>query len=711
MNTSEKYEGISLIDAVEAVATIAETHWEGEEHLLQEIDIEESFNWKDAHWLYNSDKEKVQETVRGIFRVILTHFKNFYATESLLVTNSKMLEGIKTIMLLVGEAAKKIDRYTELFKEKKFRSIAEVKEYKLLQDFYKRKISRTIDEALLGKWILALSKDKSREEIADFETKHVFVDFEGVKKDSEYELFFIRKEDGTRFFSPRLVRNIKLVCDFGSYLGKEREIDPLIDQFIWEDRYSFSYARKILDFAKPVLDRYYPLIVLKKDHEWIGAINKALIALISAASKERLVGNGSWKGCSAYFTDFQTYLREVLHHRECQQLVLCKDEEKTPLQKGFYEIVSTFLKGIYLYGSGFSAFDPYIRYLIEEGSKFLSIEHRKEGLKNRLISSRIQNDFLALQKAVRHHPNGPLNKVLGLLEDGEYQFYDPYIHGLLPEKLFDLSWNGKNASIHILPSPTNQEFIHKAKMIQEFQEFLREMHEEHKKILLINFQDRTTWREHARSSILEQLQEGSEFSESLSVITLPKDTEFYLQAAPYDEDHQLPIFKSHFLEHLFDNSAGFYIPSSLSKEINIKNAESLFDFISCHFFSSRNVLSKEARLEFIELFYLFLELKIIQAVQPNHVYLTCKDGVDISTTAAVPLFLFVKMASGKAVLDEEVDLMGRILMGPALLSRERALLPERLQRMISLLKLLEDVQQDFRHHGFIDEKKFSYKII
>lgn len=704
MGTFERPEnGISLMDAVEAVATIAETHWENDEHLLVEVDEEELFNWKDPHWLYSRDKEKAQEAVRGIFKVILTHLKNFYATESLLVTNSKTLEGIKTIMVLVGEAARKIDRYTELFKEQKFHSIADVKEYKLLQDFYKRKISRTIDEALLGKWILALSERKlealQRDEARGVETRHVFVDLDGVKKDSEYELFFVRKEDGTRFFSPRLIRNIKLVCDFGSYLGKEKEIDPLVDQFIWEDRYSRCFARSVLEFSRPIVEQYYPLIVRNKEREWVAAINKAFIALLSAVSKERLVGSGSWKGCTAYLADFQGYLRELLHHREYQQLILCSAAEKTPLQEGVNKIVSSFLKGIYLYGSGCAVLEPYVRYLLSEGNKLISVEHRREALKSRLAWSRLASDFMAMQKVLKHHPNGPLNKVLALLEEGNYQCYDPYIHRMFPERLFQIEMKGKITSLHTLSSPTVQEFIHQAKAIEEFQEFLRTMQQERKKILLINFQDRTTWREYARSTTLEQLQEGSEFSESLSVVTLPKDTEFYFQEAPYDEDHQLVVFKRHLLEHLFDNQAGFYFPEHIAKEINPVWVNAAFDVISKIFFSSRNVLSKEARLDFIEIFYLFLELKIIAAMQPDHVYFTCKDGVDISSTAAFSLFMFLKLLPGETFSDEEFDFAAGMLSAPALIRRERVLLAERFQRMLSALKLLEHAQQDLGADG------------
>ncbi len=65
------------------------------------------------------------------------------------------------------------------------------------------------------------------------ETKHLFVDLDSVKKDILSMNFFYRKEDGTRFFNPRLIRNIKLVSDFGLNVGKEEEKDPLFDLTTW----------------------------------------------------------------------------------------------------------------------------------------------------------------------------------------------------------------------------------------------------------------------------------------------------------------------------------------------------------------------------------------------------------------------------------------------------------------------------------------------
>src|SRR5262249_29977232 len=156
---------------------------------------------------------------------------------------------------------------TELFQETNYKSVTEFKEYRQLQEFYVNRIARKVDEGLLGKWILGLSQGKfftpvpAVEDLPveehPIETEHFYVDLETVKKDTEYELFFIRKEDGSRFFSPRLLRNIKLVCDFGEYFGETKKEDPLSDVKIWYDRIVYASARNILKSLNSKIDHFF----------------------------------------------------------------------------------------------------------------------------------------------------------------------------------------------------------------------------------------------------------------------------------------------------------------------------------------------------------------------------------------------------------------------------------------------------------------------
>ena len=246
MDTHEKHgSNISLIDAVETLSHIADLEYDQEIGITETHDLkfqDQVFTYRTVHWLHPHGAELTLSVVKNVFRSILNYLKSYYENEYSYVTNPQTIEGIKTIMVLVGEAAKKLDKYTHFFQHSQSKSVTQLKEYKQLQEFYLTRIARKIDEGQLGKWIMGLSQRVlGQKRVAAptttirkaMQTKHVYVDLESVKRDTEYELFFLRKEDGSRFFSPRLVRNIKLISDFGNYFSEKKGDDPLVDVPVW----------------------------------------------------------------------------------------------------------------------------------------------------------------------------------------------------------------------------------------------------------------------------------------------------------------------------------------------------------------------------------------------------------------------------------------------------------------------------------------------
>ncbi len=335
---------LSLVDAVGTLSNIADLEFDRQIGVTQEHDLEilaEKATFHTVHWLHKEDAESTVSHVRETFKVILRYLKNFYKKEYSHVTDQSALERIKTIMVLVGEAARKLDKYTSLFKETHSHSIMQTKEYRDLQEFYLRKISRTIDEGILGQWILALSKRSVQKkpsiklsgERKSPEATRVFVDLESVKKDTEYELFYLRKEDGTRFFNPRLIRNIKLVCDFGAYFGQTKEEDPLVDIHIWQDRYYYNAAKKMVKSLKPTLDRFYQEVASYRDNPIVVKVTYGIMALMMAGNSAHLWNHAPKKYCRDYFYDFQRFMRESVQMREYQKLIAYppKESDRVPV--------------------------------------------------------------------------------------------------------------------------------------------------------------------------------------------------------------------------------------------------------------------------------------------------------------------------------------------------------------------------------------------
>jgi hypothetical protein len=172
----------------------------------------------------------------------------------------------------------------------------------------------------------------------------------------------------------------------------------------------------------------------------------------------------------------------------------------------------------------------------------------------------------------------------------------------------------------------------------------------------------------------------------LTVVTLAKDTDFYNQTGIYHELSDAKEFINHFLEHLQDESTGYYFPVELKKQLFPTFMRDLLDQIHKSIFEGKKQLGLHQRLDFIELTYLLIELKLLEIVQPTLVSHLSKDSLDISATTSVELLVLLSTLQGQKIEREHLDYL---LFGPTLMLRERPIHVERFERMISLLRLLE----------------------
>ncbi len=699
----------TVMEAIETLSTIANYDVESN---TEHSHIDSSDQLKQIQWL---DLSKGNGKFKKILTVILSYLKKFYKNEYSYLTDPETLEGIKAIMVLVGEAAKNIDNHPSLFKNKT--SVTQLKEYKHLNEFYNTRISHQMDEGILGKWILAISQQtqnrqkelyeqqelKSRASLLSDAPRHLFVNLEAVKKDSEYELFYIRKEDGSLFFSPRLLRNIKLICDFSS---GELSKDPVVDMPLWVDFEMQSAAKVILHSLHELTEHFFHECVKYRHRELVATVNKCLMALYLSANANNLsrdlpdLGENR-KNCRDYFTDFLSFLHEALHSAEYHKIITYPTTKGKGINSILTEILQGICRSIYLSLHCFNDFDITLQHLLTAAYEGQTAENYDVISAKNKIHQIAENEYTALTKRFKNHSKGPLAKTLASIKDGFLHSFDPFTQLNLPSQLYAMAFNShKIVNLH-LPSPTTQEYIHRVSVLDEFKGFLRSCMSEfpHHKHLIINLQDRTSWREHFRSIALEELR-TYDFDKSIVVVTLAKDTDFYHQLAPYKQENHVEIFLKHFKAHLGDENSGYYFPTTIKSAILTNFAEGVMGAIHRIFFSNKNILIRDHRLDFIEIFDLFLTLKLMDIVNPNSFSLTCKDGVDISSSCNALLFIFLKML-GKEAFDQETwTQLNRVLHAPAILLRERLMLKERFDRMISALKAIEFVYHDLGHEEF-----------
>lgn len=702
---------LTIVEAVETLSNIADLEFDRNVSIAEKHDLvihDKPLIYHSVHWLHQKDANATVSVVKETFKVILNYLRNFYRDEYASIYDPQALEGIKTIMVLVGEAARKLDKYTAIFHAKQAESVTQLKEYKKLQDFYLTRIARKIDEGVLGKWILGLTQRVRTERpvkkkinlqgVKGSQSKHVFIDLESVKKDTEYELFMLRKEDGTRFFNPRLIRNIKLVSDFGSYFGEEKQQDdPLQNIDIWQDRVAYASAKAIIGKAIVPIEKFFQLKPLSIESDLAMNLYKAIMALLLANNPHNLSHNLPIKNCCDYFHDFQVFLRYCLRSREYENMIAYPPSKADVNSNRILATIQNLCQILYAELDGLAEISSWIHGLINQAKEAHPLQNKEETG----IITQMTQEYTALSRYLKTHSNGPLNKILEALESGEYREFDPLIQKNFPSQLFTLHIDENKCNIARWPSPTHQEFINKATVTDEFKAFLYGIAKQDMKCLMINLQDRAGWKDCSRCIAIEDLTKIDTLQDKIEVITLAKDTEFYHQLAPYSQENHADVFIKTFEKQLNDDQCGFYFPMHLKKVISQKFIKEMMQGVHKIFFSGKNILLREHRMDFIEIFYQFLIMKIIEMEKPSYVGFTCKDSIDIGACAGAELFVFMKMLTQERLSESDQERLDLMLYGPALLYRERIMLPERFNRMVSALKVIESARKEYGQSQFV----------
>ncbi len=658
---------------------------------------EEEPSEREIYWVSASRDDQTAEAIRATFRTVLHYLQSSYKKMKESGDPQRLVEGINTIMVLVGEATRKIEKFNALFKER----VTDFEEYKELQHFYRDRVIRESfkEFAKVPIPIGALEEKKtpSEEEVWEQEIEqlinqqeteegeegiHLLNDVEVIKRDHLYELFYIKSESGHPFYTYQLVRNMKVACDFGEYAQEYFGDDPLLQIKNWEDKSLHLLAKRIQSSSKKWIEKFYKEALKYKEMDLVMSVHYALMALMLAADPRNLIRQFSLKGCHRYFADFKFFLREALLNREYQKFLLYSPPASQPFFIDLMELVQSLCFHLFTLGADQLELKMALTELVE----------RHGGIDEKMpLTEQLKTADEALTETLKKHPNGPLFKALDLILEDEERLFDPYMSGNMTTYEVNIQLNEHSIHLMRFPCPIIQEFINQAFITEEFKTYLTGCLSRHEKVhhLIINFQDRTSWKEHARSAAIEGLGRKAEFAQVLTVVTLAKDTDFYNQMGPYHDLNEAREFIHHFREHLDDEITGYAFPIGLKKALFPHFIDSLLATIHQTFFDNKMTFSLRDRLDFIELTYQFVILKLIEIVNPTHLSLISKDSLDIGGTTAAGLIAILSCPKGKIWKKVEIEKFYTLLFGPTLLNRERAVHPERFERLHEMVRLLE----------------------
>lgn len=692
----KKVEELSVIDAVDNLTHMAEidisaTKEEAEEAVeLTDEQISQrlqTLSWQDPeYFVYN--RERIKET----FLVIQNYFKQIYEKEKGQLRDAATQRGLQAIMILAAEAAEKMDQYTQMVTgAKKEEKIVNLKEYQELQQYYQTKIVHKFQsyidmkEGWPDEWGQATEGaviDAQRQGLRDLDT---------VRQDKEYELFMVRKEDGKPFFNKDLLRHLRLVGEFDEIFTHTTDEDPFLRIKIIQDRDLHESAKDILHQAAPHIDDYYKESLRYKEVDFVSCINKAIMALMLAANPRNLIQNTASKNCTRYFADFHFYLRKALSSQEYRKYITHPPDSAHRFFHVLLHLTHALSTAFFMRQASRKEMVGFIRHLIDEGAKGSNTKQATHSPVS--IWNNLADEDEHIRYTLKKFPNGPLMKAIGVFRgDQQLEGFDPFAQENLPSQLYTLVNDQMHLTCLRMPCPLRQEYIGKAEFAEEFFAFLRSLalEKREQRHLLINLQDRTSWQEHARCLCLEDLQKKGEFANSLIVATLPRSGDFYHQQGSYINLNDANDFIAAFKEQIASGEqCGYFLSGVIhSKEIQAFAADAM-KMIHHLFFGNKADLIRKNRMDFIEIFYLFLVLKIIDVCKPDTISFTCKDGIDTGAVFAAEFYAFMKMMNRHKSWDKgEQNFISYLLYASALILRDRAIDNQHLNRMLSAMTVI-----------------------
>jgi hypothetical protein len=658
------------------------------------VTSEEELGADEIQWLSGEGSEAVFEVLELTYRSVHSHLVNLYNSPDMDWESEKSRKGIAAMMTLVGESAAKIEAFLEFRLGKKLeRKVADLDEFKALQKFYSTQFAVRFDGGIEGEE--AWSEEWSGNEEAPLLdlSKTGLKDFETVKADSEYELFYIRNEEGKPYFNAELLRNIKLSCDFD--LDDESfEEDPLLKVRAMQDRDLHATAGQILGECHSVISEFYQIARKFEGNELASSLGMAIIALFLTANPRYLLQNTAGKSSLQYFDDFHKFIRRAMRTSEYQKLIAYPPDSSDKPSLLFLHLTHLLCKSFFerLGGVKLEAIG-----LIHRNMR-RGEEIKQKGKEHLLKGETVWNQFLLDDEKYRTYlakfPNGPLFKILDLIREEEETGipFDPLAQANLPSRLFELHRKNKKIDILRIPSPTRQSLVNKVEIADEFRGFLRGLSVEKpaQKYLMVNLQDRTSWKEYARSKALEGLQLNAEFNHQLTVLTLPKHTDFYHQSNEYINLNKADDFiKAFEMQLASPEDCGYFFPPQLKTTELSRFIDMALPAIHEHFFHNKNTLTRRNREDFIEIFYQFLILKCIDMLEPNAISFSCKDAIDTGAAEQATFYGFLQLLTGDFSDRKAQDFLRWLFYTPALFIRERAIHAERFNRAISALERID----------------------
>jgi len=663
---------ISIEDVIENLTTI--TEWLEENNapigiVKRNIIVldDEDFPYKDITWISEENIYDIYPYIKENYEILLEYLKEINNDPKIDWSDKEIVCGLKSILTVSAEAAHKLDNFIGKLKNVKIEKLTKSQLYNRILSFYANEIQKKF---LKDEWE---EKWEENEQGLNLDLERIGLNnFDVIRKDERYELFYLVDEEERPLFTQALLSNVKFSCDYSEALKTE---DPLLPIKVFKDNELSGIASYVLKEIKPLLHQYCKAESFKRKDKLIVCLNKAIFALMLAANSNNRIVATTKKCSSKYFQDFISFIKDIFLTDEYRH---CLENSDNTECKNMLNIIHTLCHILFLRPHTIKEeMSGYIHKLIREG------KDKEKSVKSSNLFEKILHDDENIRHFFSQFPNGPLFKVLDVIherENGEVLWFDPMLQQNMPAFLYHCDMLKKQASMLRIPCPTKQHYVFKAQILGEFLGFLRSLQQDN--FFAINLQERSSFLEYTRCHVLEELQNDVEFSSKITLVTLDCHSEFYHQAISYVDMNDAKMFLKEFKQQILNKEGNFYFP----KKIPIATfVDELLAFVHADFFSAKSTLSVEERLDFIEIFYFFLTVKLLELSNANLFSFICKDGVDISACKNGLFYAANKLLKKHKLENEDIENFLLFVYSPAILIRERTVDGQRLIRTVSAL--------------------------
>lgn len=488
---------------------------------------------------------------------------------------------------------------------------------------------------------------------------------EVVKSDLYYELFYIRKSDGSRFFSRRLGSELHDAIDLDLLEEGDSSLAPVLSFKEMHDSDVQHLCMVVLERCKESINTFLRGSFSGGKLAHIAfSLRKAVMAVVLCARKKNALLNIPVKASSYYFKDALFFLRKVVS--DGVFLEICK-EPSSELERALVSLTHALCHACIMRQAADHSSFSIISDLVQRGTL-------KAGIKNNGLKS----EYRAFNTELSRYLHGPLLFAWDFLgEVDEEQIFDPWILGFLPSCLGIWVTPDHETAFLRMPSPTMQSHVGRAVVAGEYMGFLRgDLYQSH---LLINFQGKEREGAAARTEALEGLEKS--FTGQLHLVHLPKECALYNMEAGFAS----PTGRYSKAKSLIEAAVkACWLSDSLKQRVGKDIALEAFHLAHVHFTSGKKGLEIEERRALLDGGYLLLILRLIRELSPSSVSIACKDGVDkTGVHCALMASLMHHLQSGPSIHKLHM-LQQRLIFEVPMIVRERAMAEHDFQRLCLL---------------------------